>query len=241
MVNRSFNRMVESLHQLERDRAILLAGISHDLRTPLTRLRLDLEMSGLADDVRNAMIEDLNQLDLIVRQFLDYARPVAARPAQPVDLSALGDDAMARVRLDALPDCRSRTDIEPGVYALADATDLGRALDNLLSNAIRYGRDAAGRLDVLLTIRREGQDAVIALADHGPGIEQEQKERLLRPFERGDASRSGTGGAGLGLAIVERIARAHHGRLTLKPNLPTGLIAELRIPAASDARVPSTA
>jgi two-component system osmolarity sensor histidine kinase EnvZ len=232
MVNRSFNRMVDSLDRLERERAILLAGISHDLRTPLTRLRLELEMSDLPQTVRDGMIGDLDQLDSIVRQFLDYARPVGARPPQETDLSTLALDALSRSRIGATARCRVETTIEPGVRVLGHPTELARALDNMFNNAVQYGRAASGDLDLQLEVRLDGSDAVVAVSDSGQGVEPDQVERLMRPFERGDTSRSGSGGAGLGLAIVDRIARAHHGRLQLMANRPTGLRAELRIPAA---------
>ena len=234
MVNRSFNRMVDSLDRLERERAILLAGISHDLRTPLTRLRLELEMSGLPEPVRDGMIGDLDQLDSIVRQFLDYARPVAPRPPQATDLSALALDALSRSRVGATTGCRVEQRIEPGVRVLGHPTELARALDNLFNNALLYGRSPSGELELQLEVRRDGAEAVVAVADSGPGIAADQIDRLLRPFERGDASRSGSGGAGLGLAIVDRIARAHQGRLQLRANTPTGLRAELRMPALAD-------
>jgi two-component system, OmpR family, osmolarity sensor histidine kinase EnvZ len=114
---------------------------------------------------------------------------------------------------------------------LAHPTELARALDNIFNNSVQYGRSASGELDLHVEVRRDGADAVVAVSDSGSGIAPDQIERLLRPFERGDTSRSGSGGAGLGLAIVDRIARAHHGRLLLMPNQPTGLRAELRIPA----------
>ena len=231
MVNRSFNRMVESLDRLERERAILLAGISHDLRTPLTRLHLELEMSGLPQAMRDAMIGDLDQLDSIVRQFLDYARPLAARPAQETDLAALALDALSRSRIDSSARCQVEQDLERGVRVMGHPIELARALDNIISNALQYGRSATGDLHLRLQVRRDGPDAVIAVTDSGPGIAPDQMERLLRPFERGDTARSGSGGAGLGLAIVDRIARAHQGRLHLAPNQPCGLRAELRIPA----------
>jgi two-component system, OmpR family, osmolarity sensor histidine kinase EnvZ len=230
-VNRSFNRMVASLDRHERERAILLAGISHDLRTPLTRLRLELEMSDLPEAVRDAMIGDLDQLDSIVRQFLDYARPVGARPPEATDLSALALEALSRSRVGAAMHCHVEQSIEPGVRVLGHPTELSRALDNMFNNAAQYGRDASGELQLRLAVQRRGNEAVVAVSDSGPGIDPDQIERLLRPFERGDTSRSGSGGAGLGLAIVDRIARAHHGRLQLTANHPTGLRAELSIPA----------
>ena len=108
-VNASFNRMVTDLGKLEEDRAVLLAGISHDLRTPLTRLRLELEMTELPATSRSAMIGDLEQMDAIVRQFLDYARRAPQQPAERIDLSALVEQAPARVRAR----CRRAHDAQP--------------------------------------------------------------------------------------------------------------------------------
>jgi two-component system osmolarity sensor histidine kinase EnvZ len=120
------------------------------------------------------------------------------------------------------------------VRVLGHPTDLSRALDNMFNNAVQYGRDVSGELNLQLEVRLQGREALVAVSDSGPGIDPDQIERLLRPFERGDASRSGSGGAGLGLAIVDRIARAHHGRLHLSANHPKGLRAELKIPAIAE-------
>ena len=100
-VNESFNRMVTDLGKLEEDRAVLLAGISHDLRTPLTRLRLEIEMADLQPETRGAMVGDLEQMDAIVRQFLDYARRSPQQPAERIDLSTLVEAAVDRARIDA--------------------------------------------------------------------------------------------------------------------------------------------
>ena len=230
-VNASFNRMVTDLGKLEEDRAVLLAGISHDLRTPLTRLRLELEMTELPATSRSAMIGDLEQMDAIVRQFLDYARRAPQQPAERIDLSALVEQAPARVRADADEHTTLNLRVAHGVTVNGYRTELDRALDNLLVNAMRYGRDpATGRLDLSVTLASDGQDAVISVADHGPGVPTEQIDRLLRPFERGDSARSGSGGAGLGLPIVQRIARLHGGSLRLLANSPHGLRAELSLP-----------
>lgn len=228
MLNQSFNRMVGDLAQLEQDRAVLLAGISHDLRTPLTRLRLELDINELPASAREAMIGDIEQMDAIVGQFLDYARAAPQLPREQVDLPELVDAALARARLDA----DLSVDAEPGLLIEAHATELARALDNLLTNAARYGRSPdTERLNVRIEARRDGHTAVIAVSDQGPGITPADIDRLTRPFERGDTARSGTRGAGLGLAIVARIARLHEGELRLLPNVPNGLRAELRLPA----------
>ena len=230
-VNESFNRMVADLGKLEQDRAVLLAGISHDLRTPLTRLRLELEMAGLPTETRGAMINDLAQMDAIVRQFLDYARRTPQQPAEPINVSAIVADAVSRARIEQLPHATVNLLIAPAVTVRGYRTELDRALDNLLMNAVKYGCDpASGRLDLTASVTTDGQEAVIAVADCGPGVPAEQIERLLRPFERGDSARSGSGGAGLGLPIVQRIARLHGGALRLLANSPHGMRAELTLP-----------
>lgn len=235
-VNASFNRMVTDLAKLEEDRAVLLAGISHDLRTPLTRLRLELELAKLPDATRDAMVEDLEQMDAIVRQFLDYARGSTRQAPELVDVAEAVEAAVARARVASVPD----TALGIGMPAAGGETltiaghrtELDRALDNLLVNALRYGRDAAsGRADVTIALKRDGGRAVITVADRGPGIAPDDVARLLRPFERGDTARGGNG-AGLGLPIVQRIARLHGGTLQLMPNTPHGLRAELSLPLA---------
>jgi len=245
-VNRSFNRMVSDLEKLNRDRAILLAGVSHDLRTPLTRMRLELEMNELPEASREAMIGDLEQMDSIVRQFLDYAIPAPQRGAEEVDLSALVREALVRNRLLAPAGggtggteadasvaqfVQLTADVQPGIFVLGHRTELARTLDNLLNNAQRYGRCPDGSLQLQIRLHCDGNEAVLMVADHGPGIAPQEISRLVRPFERGDPSRSGAVGAGLGLAIVERVARLHGARLDFHRNEPTGLRIELRLPA----------
>ncbi len=234
-VNASFNRMVGDLAKLEQDRAVLLAGISHDLRTPLARLRLELEINALPEEARAAMVEDIEQIDAIVGQFLDYARPAPQQAREDIDLSALVDEVVSHARLDTNDGVRVERRIAPGVRIAGYRTELARALDNLLANAARYGRDPeSGRLELTVELRveatRDGRQAVIEIADHGPGIPPHAVERLVRPFERGEAARSGHTGAGLGLAIVDRVARLHRGSLSLAPNAPRGLSAQLRLP-----------
>jgi len=247
-VNRSFNRMVSDLEKLNRDRAILLAGVSHDLRTPLTRMRLELEMNELPEASREAMIGDLEQMDSIVRQFLDYAVPTPQRGAEEVDLSALVREALVRNRLLAPTGggtggteadasvaqfVQLKADVQPGIFVLGHRTELARTVDNLLNNSQRYGRCPDGSLQLEIHLHSDGNEAVLMVADHGPGIAPQEIGRLVRPFERGDPSRSGAVGAGLGLAIVERVARLHGARLDFHRNEPTGLRVELRLPAQS--------
>lgn len=230
-VNASFNRMVGDLAKLEQDRAVLLAGISHDLRTPLARLRLDLEINDLPEAARTAMIGDIEQIDAIVGQFLDYARPAPQQAREGIDLSALVEEVVSHARLDERDGTRVERRIAPEVRMAGYRTELARALENLLANAVRYGRDPeTGTLELGVELRIDGHQAVIAIADRGPGIAPDAVERLVRPFERGETARSGHAGAGLGLAIVDRVARLHGGTLALEPNPPRGLRAQLRLP-----------
>jgi two-component system osmolarity sensor histidine kinase EnvZ len=250
-VNQSFNRMVSDLEKLENDRALLLAGVSHDLRTPLTRMRLELEMNDLPEASRDAMIGDLEQMDLIVRQFLDYARPVPQRELETIDLAQLVREALARNRLHppaggdadaaAPQDLHLAENLEADLMTLGYRTELARTLDNLLSNAQRYGRSADGRLDLAVDLRRAGDEAVLTIADGGTGIAPADVARLVRPFERGDPSRSGAAGAGLGLAIVERVIRLHDGRVQFRSHSPSGLCVELRLPLRPASPAPGAA
>jgi two-component system osmolarity sensor histidine kinase EnvZ len=233
-VNQSFNRMVADLAQLERDRAVLLAGISHDLRTPLTRLRLEVDINPLPEEARAAMIGDIEQMDAIVGQFLDYARPAPQQPKVSLTLAPVIEQALAHARLASDATTSVHVDLDNDISVDGYPTELARAIENLLTNAGRYGRDPeSGRLDLAISLRREGTRAVLAVSDHGPGIASAMVERLLRPFERGDTARSEARGAGLGLAIVDRIAHLHGGSLRILANAPRGLRAEIWLPAAA--------
>ncbi len=233
-VNASFNRMVNDLAQLERDRAVLLAGISHDLRTPLTRLRLEVELNELPDDARANMIGDIEQMDQIVAQFLDYARSEPTQPMAPMDLTALVHEAIEHSRLERDPTVVLDRHIDTGVAINGLPLELARALANLLANADRYGRDpASGKLSLMVSLQADNREVVLEVADRGPGAAPETLNDLVRPFVRGDNARGGAKGAGLGLAIVERIARAHGGSLQLAANSPTGLRVRLHLPRQS--------
>jgi two-component system osmolarity sensor histidine kinase EnvZ len=230
-VNESFNRMVGDLAKLEADRAVLLAGISHDLRTPMTRMRLELEMAPLPDPTRKSMGEDLAQMDAIVRQFLDYARSTPQQAAEDIELAPLIEAAVRRARFEAMPNTHIELGLARGVLVSGYRTELERALDNLLTNADRYGRDSrTGALDLVVKLTSDEESALVSVSDRGPGVPADAVERLLRPFERGEIARSGSVGAGLGLPIVQRVARMHGGELRLVAATPHGLCAELSLP-----------
>ncbi len=210
---------------IEEERALLLAGISHDLRTPLTRLRMETELSVADAEARAGMEADIAEMDRTIGQFLDFARPraLAGKEKVPTDLAVLLDEIAARYGERVY--CRhAETDFRIPVLH----EPLRRAIVNLIENALRH---AGLALPVELELTREGNKVVIAVLDRGPGIAPAEAERLRQPFTRGEAARTGAGGAGLGLAIVERIARAHAGRLELLPRDGGGLAARIVLPA----------
>ncbi len=219
-VSAAFNRMARDLASMERERAMVLAGISHDIRTPLARLRLGLEILGGERATAEAMELDIEEIDAVIGQFLDFARGENEEQARD-DLDALvGELAEHYARRG------KRVSFAPGgVAPLRFARPaLRRAIANLVDNALRYAGEP-----VELRTRALRGGALIEVTDRGPGVPQGEAERLKQPFTRLDASRGGAGGAGLGLAIVERVARAHGGTLELLPREGGGLIARITL------------
>jgi two-component system osmolarity sensor histidine kinase EnvZ len=228
-VAQSFNRMAQQLEASERERALMLAGVSHDLRTPLAKLRLAVAILADANEPEliAGMERNIAAADAIIGQFIDFARMGSDEAQQMCDpneivsaaVHAAGEAGIA-ISLSALPAIACRP--------LA----LHRAVSNLIENALRYGAapDTAEAVEVSTAL--EDGHIRIRVADHGPGIAPEQMERLRQPFTRADAARSKTAGSGLGLAIVERIARLHRGRLVLANRAPHGLEASLYLPCA---------
>jgi len=217
-VTAAFNRMATNLESMERDRAMVLAGISHDLRTPLSRLRLALEMIGADSRTPSAMIADIDEIDAIIGQFLDFARGTNEQK-QKNDLDVLLDEIAehyARIGKDVRLIAH---EVPPFPFA---RMAVRRAITNLIDNALRY----AGEPIEVEALQRE-EAVAVEVRDQGPGIPANEVERLKRPFTRLDDSRAGSGGSGLGLAIVERTALAHGGRLELVPRSPRGLIGRL--------------
>ncbi|MHA3014080.1 ATP-binding protein [Cupriavidus necator] len=206
LANHSFNQMVR------------------DLRTPLTRLRLETEMSPMDTPTRDAMIADIEQMDAIIGQFLNYARP-PLETVEPVDLSALVHDAVGVYA--AHDDVRVHVRANEPVMAVANRMEVQRILDNLVENARRYAKDEqSGMAVVEISTRVDDKEAVLTVADHGNGVPDGQLSLLTRPFYRLDAARSEAKGAGLGMSIVNRIMQRNGGRLLLanRPAPATGLV-----------------
>ncbi|CAM4049239.1 ATP-binding protein [Bordetella tumulicola] len=232
-LNASFNRMSKDLRRAEADRELMLAGISHDLRTPLARMRLEIEMSGVSEDARQAIDDDLGQIDHSIGQLMEYARPAGSLPQTATDISAVLNELYERERshtaslggnLDA--------SIEPDLLARVTALDLRRVVSNLIENARRYGRSTDGQAHLSMNLHTEGNFHIIEVSDRGPGIAPDDVDRLLRPFSRGEAARTGVSGAGLGLAIVERLLKHVGGSLKMLERQGGGLTARIEIPKA---------
>jgi signal transduction histidine kinase len=221
---RSFNAMQRALKAYLETRAQALAGVSHDLRLPLTRLRLRLEQLPEGES-RSAIQRDIEEMDAMVGGTLDYLRAGSdTEQAVKLNLNALleglAEDAEAAgakvsLRGTAMP-------------ITAKPQALRRCLANLIDNAHRYG---GGEVEVTL---RDGTEAVeIRIEDRGPGIPAEERERVFEPYVRLEASRARhTGGAGLGLAIARAVARAHGGEVTLAPRDGGGTVVVVTLPRA---------
>nr|WP_315463995.1 ATP-binding protein [uncultured Rhodoferax sp.] len=231
-VNIGFNRMAQKLAKVEQDRALMLAGISHDLRTPLARLRLETEMSVSDEEARAHMAADISQLDAIIDKFLDYARPDRVC-FTAVALRDVLDACIYSMR--KLPDVRIRVDMEDeDVFVFADEVELGRVLTNLLENARRYGKTAhTGVADIHISTLVKDKWVFMKVRDHGLGVAHEQLYQLTQPFYRGEAARTAANGAGLGLAIVDKTIQRMGGTFHLANSSTGGLSANLRLQKAN--------
>ena len=215
----AFNRMQERIRRFLTQRTEMLAGVSHDLRTPLTRLRLALAMfpaeGALATDAAE-MTADVEEMERMISGYLAFARGEQAEQAQPVDLSAMLEDVAAGARRTG---AAVAVDV-PGVLTLQLRQDaVRRALTNLVDNARRH----AGR--VAMSALSAGRFVQVMVDDDGPGIPPDRRESVFRPFESGAA-----GGTGLGLTIARDIVRAHGGDITLEESPMGGLRARVRLP-----------
>lgn len=231
LVSRAFNQMTSSLRQADAERAVLLAGVSHDVRTPIAKLRLAIEMLTGPDDI--ALVESMRrstaELEAVTDQFLYYARQDNPADFIETDLNSIVLESVDRHRGgrdEPAGVCPVRVRMGPPCSLALHPESIDRALGNLIRNARRYG---AGGTEVV-TDFRDGV-ATVSVLDRGPGIPPEEVEMLKKPFARGSAS-VGTSGTGLGLAIVERIARAHQARFELLAREGGGLEARLQFAGA---------
>lgn len=215
----AFNTMAADLQRHERDRSEVLAGISHDLRTPLTRLRLEAEMS-VDEFARAGIIADIEQMEAVISQFMDYARAESGEPPEATDLATLLVGIVERQASIGRPLHADLGELPEGLPLRPKS--IIRAVTNLIDNAWKYGGG-----NVTMTAAAVDGEIRIEISDRGPGIPEAESERMKRPFTRLEDARTNASGTGLGLAIVERIARLHDGRLELLANPGGGLLARL--------------
>lgn len=230
-VNIGFNRMAQRLSKIEQDRALMLAGISHDLRTPLARLRLETEMSVDDPQAREHMAADIEQVNAIIDKFLDYARPEHNDP-QRVSLNDVVESAVFAMGND--PSLQVSTNIPPDTVVMGDEVELQRVFANLLENALRYAKDPDTHIaTVEIAAKTKNDTVLVKLRDHGAGVSPDMLEQLTQPFFRGNVSRTSATGTGLGLAIVERAINRMGGRFVLANSSTGGLAAHIKLVKAS--------
>ena len=227
--NQSFNQMVHDLKQVESDRAVILAGISHDLRTPISRMLLEVEMAGLPEEALKGMQSDLGQMEAIIAQFLDYARPAEPERFTTHDLAASLRKIVGEYQRRS--DIKITTTIPEKLSLRCNATEIDRLIRNLIENAKRYGKTPGTSItDIDINAYLEGSTIRLEIADRGIGLPEDQLNHVLRPFTRLDAARSQANGAGLGLAIVDRVVQRHQGRVEIKNREAGGLAVLVTLP-----------
>ena len=223
-LSRAFNQMATDRRNLDDERALLLAGVSHDLRTPLARIRLGIEMLDDKGDasIRDGISQDIEDIDTAISQFLDFARVASS---ESVTANASLNDVVAALApryARAGKALRLQTSEVPLLSLRTQAVQ--RLISNLIDNALRHGSS-----EVTVITGCTDATAFVEVLDRGPGIPADQSERMLQPFTRLDTARS-TSGTGLGLAIVDRIARMHDGHVQLLPRDGGGLRARVEFP-----------
>jgi two-component system, OmpR family, osmolarity sensor histidine kinase EnvZ len=216
----AFNRMRERISRFLAQRTEMLAGVSHDLRTPLTRLRLALAMLPRRDELRQdvgEMTADVEEMERMIGGYLAFARGEGAEQAQAVDLAAVLEEVAAAARRAG---AEVELDAPQGLTLPLRADAVRRALTNLVDNARRYARR------IVLSAFAQGSRMIqVTVDDDGPGIPPERRESVFRPFESGSA-----GGTGLGLTIARDIVRAHGGDIVLEESPLGGLRARIQLP-----------
>lgn len=222
-VNQAFNQMIYTLEQTERERLIMLAGISHDLRTPLTRIRLSAEMMPDEDFFKEGFIYDVEDMDAILNQFISYMRDGSDEEPQETNVNNLLSELVTQFKpLDIrfIPQ-----HIQP---IQARSMSLKRLIGNLINNAKRYGAEP-----IELDAHVDEAFLHIRVCDHGTGVPEDQIEGLMQPFVRGDSART-IQGSGLGLAIVKRIVDIHQGQLKIQNQLHGGLEIIISLPLRTE-------
>ncbi|MDO6548559.1 two-component system sensor histidine kinase EnvZ [Pseudoalteromonas carrageenovora] len=224
-VTRAFNQMSRGIAALENDRRLLMAGVSHDLRTPLTRIRLATEMMVDEDDyLREGIIYDIEDMNGIIDQFIEYLRHHKREELACEDINALVTEVV-HSELQHQRTIIFKSNPSIGKIPLSSVA-IKRVITNMIGNALRYSEDD---IEVLSYFNSNKKYVVIAVNDKGPGIPESELESVFEPFKQGDAAR-GSEGSGLGLAIIKRIIDMHDGKVKLENRSEGGLSAQIYLP-----------
>ncbi|GGI81662.1 two-component system sensor histidine kinase EnvZ [Shewanella gelidii] len=221
-VTNAFNNMSHSMQQLEQDRALLMAGISHDLRTPLTRIRLATEMMSEDEDyLKEGIVSDIEDMDAIINQFIAYIRQDQEAIREQGQVNQIIQEV---VTAEHNREGKLETQLQDCPEIPMQSIAIKRILSNLVENSFRYGKGW-----VKISSQFNGKAVGFCVEDDGPGIPDDQIPKLFQPFTQGDTAR-GSVGSGLGLAIVKRIVDRHQGRVILSNRPEGGLKSQVWLP-----------
>ncbi|ESP91843.1 MULTISPECIES: two-component system sensor histidine kinase EnvZ [Pseudoalteromonas] len=224
-VTKAFNQMSKGIAELESDRRLLMAGVSHDLRTPLTRIRLATEMMSDEDEyLKEGIIDDIEDMNAIIDQFIEYLRHHSSGEMHLENVNTLVEEVVHAEQQHKRVINLSLAEGTP--WVVANHVALKRVLTNMIENAIKYSE---GEIDVHTQLDPKNKVMVIQVKDRGPGIPESELESVFEPFKQGDQAR-GSDGSGLGLAIIKRIVATHGGKVSLRNRAEGGLSAEVALP-----------
>jgi len=230
-VTKAFNEMASNLAKSENERRFIMGSVSHDIRTPLTRMKLSLEMLPKKSAfLKESMDQDIDEINQIINQFLDFVRGFDDEPISSLNFgnfltelkkqhAILGHDLkISKITLSK--------DIPKNLFIDVRPLAFKRLFDNLINNGVKFSK--SNKIELVAKLYNE--KIVINVLDNGPGIPKTQREKLLEPFERLDQARGSIGGSGLGLAIANRIVMVHNGKLELINRRTGGLNVKLTFP-----------
>jgi two-component system osmolarity sensor histidine kinase EnvZ len=236
-MSQTFNEMAESLGKVDQERKVLLAGVSHDIRTPLTRLRIAIEMlpEKIASKLKKSMEEDIFEIDNILNQFIDYVRGFNQEATVTTNLNEFFSHMKNQHQI-LNRNIVLVSNLKIPIFYDIKPISFRRLFDNLINNAFSYSTD-----EVVITIRKHKENISISVLDDGPGIPPDHIQRLLKPFERFDVISinkkqiaNNREGCGLGLAIVDKITEAHNGKLVISNRAKKGLEVKIILPLISE-------
>ena len=236
-MSQTFNEMATSLGKVDQERKVLLAGVSHDIRTPLTRLRIAIEMlpEKIASKLKKSMEEDIFEIDNILNQFIDYVRGFNQEATVTTNLNEFFSHMKNQHQI-LNRNIVLVSNLKIPIFYDIKPISFRRLFDNLINNAFSYSTG-----EVVITIRKHKENISISVLDDGPGIPPDHIQRLLKPFERFDVISinkkqiaNNREGCGLGLAIVDKITEAHNGKLVISNRAKKGLEVKIILPLISE-------